>query len=96
MDLIVKGSFGIHYSHKLNLTSGRSGLILDVAIEDGNPADEECFLLMVDRPIDLYVYPSKQMAAGGGWCKSESRQGLGVKEVAFYKKRELSNMVESL
>ena len=40
-DIIVKGSRDIQYGHKLNLTSGRSGLILDAVIEEGNPADSE-------------------------------------------------------
>jgi IS5 family transposase len=38
-DIIVKGSRDVDYGHKLNLTTGRSGLILDPVIEAGNPAD---------------------------------------------------------
>ncbi len=38
-DIIVKGSRDIEYGHKLNLTTGRSGLILDLVVEAGNPAD---------------------------------------------------------
>jgi IS5 family transposase len=48
-DIIVKGGRDVHYGHKLNLTTGRSGLILDVVIETGNPADSERFLPMLDR-----------------------------------------------
>src|SRR5262245_14423688 len=40
-DIIVKGSRDTEYGHKLNLTTGRSGLILDLVIEAGNPADKE-------------------------------------------------------
>ncbi len=36
-DIIVKGGRQVHYGLKLNLTSGRSGMILDVVIEAGNP-----------------------------------------------------------
>ena len=32
-DIIVKGGRDVHYGHKLNLTTGRSGLIFDVVIE---------------------------------------------------------------
>ena len=37
------------YGHKLNLTAGGSGLILDLVIESGNPADSECFKLSRNR-----------------------------------------------
>jgi len=92
-DLIVKGSRDIQYGHKLNLTSGRSGLILDVVIEDGNPADAERFLPMVDRHIELYGYPPRQVAADGGYASTANVQAAkvkGVKDVAFHKKRGLS------
>ena len=35
-DIIVKGGREVQYGHKLNLTTGRSGLILDLVIEPGN------------------------------------------------------------
>jgi hypothetical protein len=38
-DIIVKGSRDIQYGHKINLSTGKSGLVLDVVIEEGNPAD---------------------------------------------------------
>src|SRR6202011_6150668 len=50
-DIIVKGAGDVHYGHKLNLATGKSGLILDVVIEAGNPADAERFLPMLDRQI---------------------------------------------
>jgi IS5 family transposase len=92
-DLIVKGTRDIQYGHKLNLTSGKSGLIMDVVIEDGNPADAERFLPMVDRHIELYGYPPRQVAADGGYASSanaEAAKERGIKDVAFHKKRGLS------
>jgi IS5 family transposase len=50
-DIIVKGGRDVQYGHKLNLVTGRSGLILDLVIETGNPADAERFLPMLDRYI---------------------------------------------
>jgi transposase, IS5 family len=41
----------VQYGHKLNLATGKSGLILDVVVEAGNPADAERFLPMLDRKI---------------------------------------------
>ncbi len=99
-DLIIKGSRDIQYGHKLNLTSGRSGLILDVVIEQGNPADSERFLPMLDRHIELYGYPPRQAAADGGYASGANitaAKKRGVKDVAFHKKRGLTieQMVKS-
>ena len=61
-DIIVKGGRDVHYGHKLNLTTGRSGLIFDVVIEAGNPADAERFLPMLERP---HRAPGHAAAPGG-------------------------------
>ena len=53
-DIIVKGGRKVQYGHKLNLTTGRSGLILDLVIETGNPADSERLLPMLKRHIAFY------------------------------------------
>jgi IS5 family transposase len=91
-DIIVKGSRDIQYGHKLNLSTGRSGLILDVVIEEGNPADSDRFLPMLDRHIDNYGKAPRQMAADGGYASSENlreAKALKVKDVVFHKKRGL-------
>ena len=49
-DIIVKGGREVHYGHKLNLTTGKSGLILDVVVETGNPADAERRIDRQDSP----------------------------------------------
>ena len=56
-DIIVKGARDVQYGHKLNLTTGRSGLILDLVIEPGNPADSDRFLPMLERHIAFYGAP---------------------------------------
>ena len=33
VDIIVKGSRDVEYGHKLNLTTGRSGMTLDLVVE---------------------------------------------------------------
>jgi IS5 family transposase len=92
-DIIVKGGRDVHYGHKLNLTTGRSGLILDVVIETGNPADSERFLPMLDRHIALCGSPPRQVAADGGYATRdnlEQAKARGVSDVAFHKKRGLA------
>ena len=55
----------LHYGHKLNLTSGKSGMILDVVIQAGNPADARALAAHGERHIDIYGRPPRQMAADG-------------------------------
>ena len=70
-DIIVKGSRDVQYGHKLNLVSGRSGLILDVVIERGNPADVQRYLPMLDRHCESYGMMPRQAAADGSYASVE-------------------------
>ena len=99
-DIIVKGSRDVEYGHKLNLITGRSGLILDVVIETGNPADSERFLPMLERHIAFYGEAPRQAAADGGFASRHNlsqAKAHGVHDVAFHKKAGLriEDMVKS-
>jgi len=88
-DIIVKGGRQVQYGHKLNLTTGKSGLILDVVIETGNPADAERFVSMLDRHIARTGAPPRQTAADGGYASRANlaaAKARGVADVAFHKK----------
>jgi len=92
-DIIVKGGRAPCYGHKLNLTSGQSGLILDVVVESGNPADSARFLPMLDRHIAFFGEPPRQTAADGGFASCdnlERAKARGVTDVAFHKKSGLT------
>ena len=91
-DIIIKGARDIQYGHKLNLSSGKSGLILDVVVEKGNPADAERLVPMLERHISQYGCAPKQLAVDGGYASKENLEqakGWGVEDVAFHKKRGL-------
>lgn len=99
-DIIVKGRREVQYGHKLNLSSGRSGLILDAVIEVGNPADAARFVPMLERHIEHHGSAPRQLASDGGYASSENlraAKALGVEDVAFHKKRNLAveDMVKS-
>lgn len=99
-DIIVKGGRDVQYGHKLNLVTGHSGLILDVVVEAGNPADTERFLPMLDRHIARCGTPPRQLAADGGYASKDNltaAKARGVRDVAFHKKRglEIEDMVKS-
>jgi transposase, IS5 family len=92
-DIIVKGGREVHYGHKLNLTTGKSGLILDVVVEAGNPADAERFLPMLERHIARHGTVPRQTVSDGGYASLDNlkqAKALGVKDVAFHKKRALT------
>ena len=60
-DIIINGSRDIQYGHKLNFSTGHSGLVLDVVIEAGNSADSDQFIPMVDLDISKIMasHPDK-------------------------------------
>ena len=97
-DIIRKGR-EVDYGHKLNLTTGRSGLILDLVIEAGNPADSE-------RLLPCWSATSRSMAAtapgGRRWqlCQpgqSQPGQGLRRSRHGFPQERRprIEDMVKS-
>ena|SRR6185437_13475462 len=99
-DIIVKGGRDTQYGHKLNLVAGRSGLILDLVVETGNPADSERFLPMLERHIAFYGRAPRQAAADGGYANGRNLQqakARGVRDMAFHKKAGLNieDMVRS-
>jgi IS5 family transposase len=99
-DIIVKGSREVQYGHKLNLSTGKTGMILDLVIEAGNPADADRFQPMLDRHIAHYGKAPRQSAADGGYASAANlaqAKALGVGDVAFHKKRGLAieDMVKS-
>ena len=48
-DIIVKGKREVEFGHNVNLTTGRSNLILDCRILDENPADTVLYIDVLDR-----------------------------------------------
>ena len=99
-DIIVKDRRDPHYGHKVFLTGGKSGLILDCVIERGNPSDTVLFPILIEREERLYDRPPRQVSADGGFASRENLQvakGRGIKDVAFAKRKGLSvlEMVKS-
>jgi IS5 family transposase len=100
-DVIVKGSRDTQYGHKIFLSGGRSGLILDCVIARGNPADAAMFPDLLTRQKAIYGRLPLKTAADGGFASQDNlrlAQGRGVRDVMFAKKRGLGvlAMVKSL
>lgn len=99
-DIIVKGRRDTHYGHKICLSTGKSGLVTDVVIEEGNPADSTLAVRMIERQRDLYGKVPRQASFDGGFASRDnlvSIKKLGVEDVAFAKRRgiEITEMVKS-
>ncbi len=91
-DIIKKGNREVQYGHKLNLTTGRTGLVIDMFIEDGNPCDSKTTVRMVKRQKEIYGRPPRQVSFDGGYASKGNLQDskdVGVKDVAFHKKKSL-------
>jgi IS5 family transposase len=100
-DVIVKGGRDTQYGHKIFLSGGRSGMILDCVIARGNPADAVMFPDLLTRQEAIYGRLPLKTAADGGFASQDNlrlAKGRGVKDVMFAKKRGLGilDMVRSL
>lgn len=99
-DIIEKGNRETVYGHKVFLTGGESGLILDCVIEQGNPADSSMFLPLMERQKNIYGCSPRQVAADGGFASRENLlagKEMGVQDIAFAKRKgiSISEMVKS-
>jgi len=91
-DIIVKDRRDTFYGHKICITGGKSNLISDCLILDGNPADTELTGQMLDRHKDIYGHYPLKVALDGGFASGKnlkSAKGKGIKDVCFAKKRGL-------
>ena len=89
-DIIVKDRRDTQYGHKLNLTTGLRGMVLDVVVEDGNPADSSRLLPMIKRIEECYGKLPRQVAADAGYASADNvsaAKALGIKAVGLPKKR---------
>lgn len=88
-DIIVKDNRDTLYGHKVCLSGGRSNLITDCVIVEGNPADSTLTARMLDRQARIYGrYPLKVALDGGFASKGnmESSQKKGIRDVCFSKR----------
>ncbi len=99
-DIIIKDRRETLYGHKICLTAGASGLVTDVVVEEGNPADSTLAVDMVERQRALYGRAPRQVSFDGGFTSRDNLAAikkLGVEDVAFSKGRglQIAEMVKS-
>ena len=98
-DIIVKGKREVEFGHKINLTDGRSKLILDCQVLKGNPSDSNLFNPAIERIEEFYDKVPKNIAADGGYASRANQQKAadqGLINIVFNKiVGSLKNLVSS-
>ncbi len=98
-DIIVKGRREVEFGHKINLATGRSNLILDCKVLEGNPADTTLYGAVIDRIKDNYEIIPRDMVTDGGYASKDNARiarGKGIVNIVFNKiKGSLKNIVRS-
>lgn len=86
--ILVKGGRKTDYGHKVCITTGRSGLVLDLTVERGNTADSAMTNRAVWRVAKLCGCVPEQATFDAGFASQANQQALvamGVTDVAFAK-----------
>nr|WP_050775096.1 ISNCY-like element ISDth2 family transposase [Desulfonatronospira thiodismutans] len=99
-DIIKKARRETQFGHKVYLTTGKSGLILDCMMPRGNPNDSSLVEEIVERQKKTLDKTPRKIAMDGGFASQNSldkAKEAGVKDVCFAKKRNLNilDMVKS-
>jgi IS5 family transposase len=98
-DIIVKGGREVEFGHKVNLAGGRSNLVLDCRILDGNPADAAIYGDVIDRLQENYGITPRNIVTDGGYASTANAriaQEKGIINIVFNKiKGSLKNIVRS-
>jgi IS5 family transposase len=88
-DVIIKGSREVEFGRKVYFSTGRSNLVADVVIAEGNPSDSDLFMPMLDRLRQIYGRVPRQTSCDGGFASQENvedAKDAGVKDVCFTKR----------
>ena len=98
-DIIVKGSRDVQYGHKINLATDTQGLVLHLAILDGNPADKVLYKPILEAHENLFGQVPHTTIADGGYASLQNvidARADGVVRAAFHKRAGLGYHVMGL
>jgi IS5 family transposase len=87
-DIIRKDRRNTYYGHKVTLSTGRSGLVLDAVIEKGNPADATLAVRAVQRHAAVFGVAPERAAFDGGFASKKNLEEIkkeGTSQVCFSK-----------
>lgn len=99
-DIIVKGGREAAFGHKVNLTTGKSPLIIDCKILSGNPSDTKAYGGVIDRVKEHYGVVPRDMATDEGYASlanQRTAREAGIVNIVFNKiVGSLKNLASSL
>lgn len=87
-DIIRKDRRDTLYGHKVFLTAGASGLIVDCMVERGNPRDSDKAVPLAKRATKVLGHAPEQICFDGGFSARANIgeiKSLGVRDVVFSK-----------
>ena len=82
-DILLKGGRDTVYGHKVFLTTGRSGLVLDLTVEQGNPADASRTVPLIRRHKRLFGAVPQKATFDAGFASAANQtelMSLGVRK----------------
>ena len=99
-DIIVKGQREVKFGHKVNLSTGKNGLILGCEILKGNPSDSSLYQSTLSELKKNYDMEIRDVATDGGYASTpnlEYARGNGIINIVFNKVvGSLKNITTSL
>jgi IS5 family transposase len=87
-DIIVKGKREVQFGHKVQLSGGKSNLILSCEIVRGNPKDSELFKGTIEGVKEEYGKIPESSVADGGYASGaniERAKEEGIANIVFNK-----------
>ena len=87
-DIIIKGAREVEFGHKIDLSGGKSNLILDCDILKGNVSDSKLYKPAIERIEKNYGKTPESTSNDGGYASkanSEFAQEKGIKNIVFNK-----------
>ncbi len=98
-DIIVKGQREIEFGHKVLITRGKSNLILDYDVFQGNPNDKNLYQPTIEKIIEDYTIIPKNTSSDGGFAMQANldwSKAKGIINTVFTKvTKSMSNIVEN-
>lgn len=99
-NIIVKGSRKVQFGHKINLSTGKSNLILTCETLEGNPSDSKLYKQTLDKVIADYGIIPRDSTTDGGYASKDNMNYAwekGVINIVFNKiVGSLKNITSSL
>ncbi len=87
-DIIMKGSREVKFGHKVDLSSGKSNLVLTCQVVRGNPSDSKLFAPCIDAIIIDYNKVPRDCTNDGGYASLANQiyaKEKGIINIVFNK-----------